>query len=96
MIFQDPNMSLPGRLSFGVCSTYFCVLTLSFCVLLPILCIYLFLFLCPMCPFLCPVWCLELLRWVPPCPGLILPPEGSGSDKPEKPIWRGELISKYT
>ena len=36
MIFQDPNMSLPGRLSFGVCSTYFCVLTLSFCVLLPI------------------------------------------------------------
>ena len=36
MIFQGPNMSLPGRLSFGVCSTYFCVLTLSFCVLLPI------------------------------------------------------------
>ena len=36
MIFQGPNISLPGRLSFGVCSTYFCVLTLSFCVLFPI------------------------------------------------------------
>ena len=88
-------MSLPGRLiSFGVLYSYVCVLSISFCVLLliSVSCI----FLCPLCPFLCPVWCLELLRWVPPCPGLILPPEGSGSDKPEKPIWRGELISKYT
>ena len=59
---------------------------------------------CPPCPcptlsdnnFLLSVSCLSLLlRWVP-APDLILPPDPSGSDKPEKPIWRGELISKYT